>query len=140
MRFLAILQSQYLLPVISKQTRITNTTATLLDNIYVNSPYKILPGIIIDNTLDHMPTFLIRAEPFNNFHNSLNNRVTYGKINEEPRMHLYNHLNSYNQMAIAEDNNYVAGLTKLLNTLQTEYDHFCPINSKILLYEYMCKP
>ena len=138
--FLAILQSLSLLPVISKPTRITNTTATLLDHIYVTSPYKILPGIIVDNTSDHMPTFLIRADLFNSFHNSLNNRVTYRKINEESLMHLYNYLNSCNLMTIAEDNDSVAGLTELLNILQTEYNRFCPINSKIISYKSLHKP
>ena len=41
--FLTLAQPLSLLPVISKPTRITDTTETLIDHIYVNNPYNVCP-------------------------------------------------------------------------------------------------
>ena len=46
-------------PLISRPTRITNTTATVIDNIFVNNiegNYKC--GILFTDPSDHLPVFL----------------------------------------------------------------------------------
>jgi hypothetical protein len=46
------------LPIITKATRITDHTSTLIDHIYTNSPEKILQsGICLAHISDHLPCF-----------------------------------------------------------------------------------
>ena len=53
-----MLYSSNLLPVITKPTRITSHTATLIDHIYTNaSTDQIIPGIVTTDISDHLPTF-----------------------------------------------------------------------------------
>jgi hypothetical protein len=49
-----------IVPTITKPTRITNTTATLIDNIYVKylTNVKISSGIILSDISDHLPVFV----------------------------------------------------------------------------------
>ena len=46
------------MPMITKATRITNHSATLIDHIYTNSPEKIIKfGICLADISDHLPCF-----------------------------------------------------------------------------------
>ncbi|MGE5862423.1 MAG: RNA-directed DNA polymerase, partial [Nitrososphaerales archaeon] len=47
-------------PVINKPTRITETSATLIDNIFTNfnNSYSLVPSIICSDISDHLPIFL----------------------------------------------------------------------------------
>ena len=48
--FLLNLQSCYLIPTVDKPTRVHRASATLIDNIFVNNPDKILAsGNIVNN-------------------------------------------------------------------------------------------
>ena len=50
------------LPLITKPTRITPTSATLIDNIYSNNlpgEYTHMQGIIYTDISDHLPVFLL---------------------------------------------------------------------------------
>ncbi|XP_069941310.1 uncharacterized protein [Cherax quadricarinatus] len=48
-----------LLPTVTKPTRVTETSVSLLDHIWTNTISPLKSGIITDNTTDHYPTFLI---------------------------------------------------------------------------------
>ena len=46
------------MPLITKATRITNYTSTLIDHIYTNVPEKIITtGICLADIFDHLPIF-----------------------------------------------------------------------------------
>ena len=48
-----------LLPVITKPTRITDTSATLIDNIFISGRLQHNnSGLIISDMSDHLPTFV----------------------------------------------------------------------------------
>lgn len=57
--YLDMLHSNNILPIITKPTRITNYTATLIDHIYTNNTNQMISGIATINILDHLPTFCI---------------------------------------------------------------------------------
>ena len=59
--FSNIMYSHSMLPLITKPTRITSSSATLIDNIYSNnvSDTKILNGLVYTDISDHMPIFSI---------------------------------------------------------------------------------
>ena len=58
--FLVSLQSCYLIPTIDKPTRVRNTSATLIDNIFVNNPEQVkFSGNLISDISDHFSQFCI---------------------------------------------------------------------------------
>ena len=58
--FLESMYSHAFIPLINKPTRITDKTATLIDNIYCNSVENILlNGICYTDISDHLPIFCI---------------------------------------------------------------------------------
>ena len=50
-----MLYSNNLLPIITKPTRLTYHSATLIDYIYTNSTSKIVSGIVMVDISDHLP-------------------------------------------------------------------------------------
>ena len=53
-----MLLDQRLMPLITKATRITNHTSTLIDHIYTNIPQKVLQArICLADITDHFPVF-----------------------------------------------------------------------------------
>lgn len=48
-----------ILPVITKPTRVTDHTATLIDHIYTNSVQNLAAGILTIEVTDHLPIFCI---------------------------------------------------------------------------------
>ncbi len=73
------------LPIIVKPTRITNSTATLLDHIYTNSVTATgHSGIIITDVADHFGTFyLVMSNKMNNQSRNKIKKRTFSDINIE---------------------------------------------------------
>ena len=66
-RFVNQMFSSSLIPTIKKPTRITNTTATLIDNIFTNTENNIQTnGILFNDISDHLPIFLIETQSITN--------------------------------------------------------------------------
>ena len=62
--FLLSLQSCYLIPTVDKHTPVYRASATLIDNIFVNSSDKLLAsGNIISDISDHFSQFCITTSP-----------------------------------------------------------------------------
>ena len=58
--FIETIQSYYFFPQITKPTRVTNNSATLIDNIFTNiHNSNILSGILLTDITDHFPIFHI---------------------------------------------------------------------------------
>ena len=59
--FMETILDNKLIPVITRPTRITHTTATLIDNILVDSNQigNLTSSICIDNTSDHLPCMAV---------------------------------------------------------------------------------
>jgi len=80
--FLTTMNSLSLVPVITTPTRITDNSATLIDNIFTTLPTDYTSGTIVSDISDHFPTFLIhkliaQANPV------LPEKVSYTIINDE---------------------------------------------------------
>ena len=66
--FLFSLGSCYLIPTVDKPTRLHRTSATLIDNIFVNNPDKLLAsGNIISDISDHFSQFCITTSAKDKF-------------------------------------------------------------------------
>ena len=57
-QFVNQMSSYSLLPVISRATRITELTSSLIDNIFIKHPINFDSGLIISTVSDHLPIFV----------------------------------------------------------------------------------
>ena len=81
--FLDMLYANNILPIITKPTRLTDHTATLIDHIYTNSLQNFTPGILTVDITDHLPIFcLVRTQPTRNNSNKKYFR-DYSKFNKD---------------------------------------------------------
>ena len=65
--FLDMLYANNILPIITKPTRLTDHTATLIDHIYTNCLQNFTAGILTVDITDHLPIFfLVRTQPTEN--------------------------------------------------------------------------
>ena len=89
-RFINILSSSALTPLINKPTRITNQTHTIIDNIFTNAIDENFNGIIYYDISDHLPIFTVSKDKhFNissNFHKVQNKRRIETKRNIDSLM------------------------------------------------------
>ena len=55
--FLDLMLSKYLIPLIRKPTRVTDTSSTLIDNIFSNDISFVSSGVIVSDISDHFPIY-----------------------------------------------------------------------------------
>jgi len=77
-----VLFANSILPIITKPTRITDQTATLIDHIYTNSVQNLTAGILTIDITDHPPILcIVKTQPPRN-NNDNNNRRYYKDYSE----------------------------------------------------------
>ena len=76
-----------LLPVITKPTRITNHTATLIDHIYPNDVNRLTSGIVTVDISDHLPVFCMVHTPLKKQNRQNTYIRDYSKLNTESYLH-----------------------------------------------------
>ena len=82
--FLDLIYSYYLVPTILKPTRITETSATIIDDIVTNCDGKIKTGIIVTDITDHFPTvFNKNLNMLKQKSNTTNNKYVYRRNHTE---------------------------------------------------------
>ena len=86
-RYLNVIYSLDLLPVITKPTRITNHTATLIDHIYTNNVNRLTSGIVTVDISDHLPVFCMVHTPFKKQNRQNTYFRDYSKFNTESYLH-----------------------------------------------------
>ena len=124
------LNSIFMLPTITGPTRITENTATLIDNIFVSKPFNYSSGIITLDLSDHYPIFLVYHEYFDGLDKC--NKIKYRNINEESLLRLSNVFSnlSFDHIYNSDDCNYCLNL--LDDAIMREFDRCCPIISKTI--------
>lgn len=58
------MKSTDIYPMITKPTRVTTHSATIIDNIFTNVPGKLISGIFMADVSDHLPVFIIYEKNF----------------------------------------------------------------------------
>ena len=138
--FLNTLYAYSLLPVISKPTRITDYSATLLDNIFIKNPINYIAGSIISSLSDHYPVFCI----FNNvsFKHKCPSQLnyTYRKINYDSMSSLYESLNCYDFSDVLDCRDVNIAVTRLDNIMYDHFNVFCPVVNKTVSPKNVTKP
>ena len=125
-RFLSVNLSLGLVPTITRPTRITRSTATLIDNIFISQTWleNFECGILVDDMSDHLPSIVSikglktnKKEPI---------RITSRDTRTKNVRVLKDSLNQIDWSDIIEDNSPNKSMTNLHNKLVAEVEHFTP--------------
>ena len=82
--FVNTLASYYFQPYIIKPTRITDHSATLIDNIFFNSlEHEVISGNLLCVLSDHLSNFLIINDVLYSAHQATTYKRDYSRLNEE---------------------------------------------------------
>ena len=137
--FYNTMSSLSLLPVISKPTRITDETGTLIDNIFTNNFLSFTSGILTSDTSDHLPIFLIYSDYYSE--NTVKPReYSYRVINEETLSNLYDKVASTNFSNVVEEEDIDNAVLLFHENLLQMYNECCPIRTKSISIKDQLKP
>ena len=128
-RFISANLSLGLVPTITRPTRITRSTATLIDNIFISQTWleNFECGILVDDMSDHLPSIVSikglktsKKEPI---------RITSRDTRTKNVRALKDSLNQIDWSDIIEDNSPNKSMTNLHNKLVAEVEHFTPVRT-----------
>ena len=126
--YLDMLLDSGFMPVITKATRITNHSKTLIDHIYTNVPYKLLKsGICLAGISDHLPVFCTAAHNFQTTNESRFYR-DFSKFNKDLFLKVLSFkifADDTNLFASAKD---LKSLELLMNSELKKVKEWCDIN------------
>ena len=115
-----------LVPTITRPTRITKSSATLIDNILVSQSLcgNYDSGILIDDISDHMPSICV----IKSIKGVGNDSIQITSRDTRPRnlTALKNHLSNYDWMELLSTPDINSAMRNLHTTLQKEVDHCIP--------------
>lgn len=140
LNFLTCLNSLPLIPLITKPTRITDASATLIDNIFVNNPTQTVSGILTADISDHLPVFIIRRDLFLNTDSSRLETVQFRLVNDRTLTNFYNMLSKYDFNNITTSNDISVALCQVTTILTDTFNICCPIKRKTLSRKSQQKP
>lgn len=127
-----------LVPSITKPTRITHSSSTLIDNIYISATHALpsFSGIITTDISDHLPVIVCLGKVSNRSTKAKSTKITYRPLNETKLNNIRNELSHYDwehlnikptQEAFGDFQN---SLTSIINhnaplkTINTRSKHF----------------
>ena len=133
------MQTLALLPVISKPTRISKSSSSLIDNIFVNNLVNFRSGIFTIDISDHMPIFIIYKQYFDSEKNPPK-KISYRIINETTLQNLYNNFSLIDANEIMSKTDVNDALITLHNKILDCYNVSCPIKTKTVSVKDQTKP
>jgi len=139
-QFLNSMHSVSLLPLISKPTRITDQTATLIDNIFTTLPSNFISGSLITEISDHLPNFLIQKEILQRNINLKQDVINYRLINEGSLNDIVFRISNHNFDRIVNYDNPTTAIRELMMVLNSIYTTCCPLKSKTVSPKSKAKP
>lgn len=132
-RFLDKILENDLIPLITKPTRITHRSYSLIDNIYVsaNLLVNVKPSILIDYTSDHFPCLAQMVCPFGTL--SKGKTISTRKLNDKKIFNINNDLLHKNWLDLmSPDNDLNVNCSLLVSNIQKSLDKFAPIRTKTI--------
>ena len=139
-QFVNQMASNSLLPVISRPTRITEQTASLIDNIFINHPNNFTSGIVISTISDHLPIFIRKIISSNT--NELNEPkiIQFRPISDGKISLLRDALSAVNFDEFTNQTDIDAAWLAFTNKIFQLYDREFPIQTKTLSPKSDIKP
>lgn len=125
--FVNRMYSMSLFPAITRPSRITSNSATLIDNIFTNKiEYVKFSGLMICDITDHLPVFTIYEDNYKN--KDTPQKIVYKRLRtEDAIINLKNDLldEDWNSVYMAEDVNNA--YTAFLDRFCVLYNKHCPV-------------
>ena len=119
-----------MLPTITRPTRITNTSATLIDNLFISKQlqtnYK--SGILLDDTSDHMPCYLILPDATN--HKKTLREVQHRNLSEKNKRKICDLIESIDWNTKLQTLDTNSAFDEFHNHLTMSIDSISPIVTK----------
>ena len=128
------------IPIITRPTRVTENSFSLIDNIFINNPSDIHSGIIPLDLSDHYLIFLNCSNFFLTDSRSQTYSIKYRILNEENVNNLFNSVLSTDFSAVLDTIDVDLGINLLEDMLMNLYNVDCPIISKNVSYKDRIKP
>ena len=127
--FIELNLENQLLPTITKPTRITRTTATLLDNIIIGRTFQsdYEPSIIVNDMSDHLPCLLKIKNPSIFLKSAI--KITTRGLNYEKVCQLNNKLAEINWDDKLGNGSVTEQYTKFHDTLLNSIDEVAPYHT-----------
>ena len=123
-----------LVPTITKPTRITKSSATLIDNIIVSENLcgNFCSNILINDMSDHMPTICV----VESLKTARKDNITITSRDTRPKniAALKNHLQSYDWPTLLSSPSLDGNMETLNNVIQREMDYCTPVKSRKISY------
>ena len=133
--FLEMNLSNDLTPCITKPTRITHTTATLLDNIFVSPKlhHNLSPFILTEDISDHLPIIALLGNQKKSLKQSIT--VTVRNLSDENTQLIREDLERIDWENVLKDQNCSTGFSTFHQTLCESMDKHAPEKKKKLNYK-----
>ena len=128
--FLDCLHEHALMPLITKPTRFTSDSFTLIDNMFTNKPNNVmLSGILITDISDHLPVFYISVR-----NNKINapkfTTVSTRSITDQNTIAFKNELTNTDWSSMYNASNTNTAYDTFLNKYNTIFNKLIPIVNK----------
>lgn len=126
--FLDLMHASSLFPVIDKPTRVTNESATLIDNIFHNRLNALIKsGIILADISDHYPVFMYTTHLAKQCHEQL---IKYRPFSETNRNAFKETISNINWDSIYDQIDAQEAYTEFYTILSDAYELHFPIKLK----------
>ena len=125
--FLSLMLSKSFLPLTRKPTRISDNSATLIDNIFFNSLYSdVSSGIIVSDLTDHLPIFALLS----NMSTTKTQPTNFGfrNMSESNINRLRERLRSVNWSTVYNQRDANLSFDTFLNILSSNYNATIPLS------------
>jgi hypothetical protein len=123
--FLDNMYSASFLPLITKPTRVTEHTATLIDNIYCNDihNYDLFNGVLVSDISDHYPVFCINK----GIHTTDKPRhIVIRTYNNASKVKFTDKMSQYNWNTIMQNSNAENSFSSFYRVFKSIYDECFP--------------
>ena len=128
-----------LVPTITKPTRITKSSATLIDNIIVSENLRgnFHSNILINDMSDHMPTICV----LESLKTAKKDNITITNRDTRPKniAALKDHLQNYDWPVLLNSTSLDRNMETLDNVIQTEMNSCTPVKSRKISYRKLRK-
>jgi len=126
--FLHTMMSNSFYPAITKPTRITEFSATIIDNIYCNATSNSLAGIVYKNISDHLPIFVMNdteVKRVKEVRSVETRELSSGNI-----IKFQERIKNFDWSYITEINDVNDAYDNFLNDFTKHYDECCPVKTR----------
>jgi len=138
--FVNMLFSFGIIPLINRPSRITQFSATLIDNIFTNDIYdKLNSGLIISDISDHLPIFTILGSSGQNKDTCTKKQILKRDLSENALAALATALQNHDWNTVLNSDDVNVAYENFIGTFSKYLNQHCPLKAKIIQTESLKK-